>query len=184
MPNKLSQSKRLNDQGILCFSEIVDAVGNSFCLPAIQRGVVWSKEDIAGFFDSLYKGFPVGSLLLWQLTTDDDRKITDYYPINTNEDKLSSEVQQIFGYDFILTSVSLYLWLFTFYTLVDMKSILFCFALDSIIHLIICRPLLEVRVGRAKKIQALTRKFMTVCNSKGQKMIRMLYLDFSQMDVL
>ena len=84
MPNKL-QSKRLNSQGQLGFADIVDAVSNHFCLPAIQRGVVWSKEDIASFFDSLFKGFPVGNLLLWELKTSEDRNITVFYPINTRE---------------------------------------------------------------------------------------------------
>lgn len=84
---KLGQSNRLNNQGELNFADIVDAVHNNFCLPAIQRGVVWSKEDIASFFDSLYKGFPVGNILLWQLNTEEDRTITDYYPINTKEEE-------------------------------------------------------------------------------------------------
>ncbi len=87
MANKLGNSGRLNNQGELSFADIVDAVSNNFCLPAIQRGVVWSKEDIASFFDSLYKGFPVGNLLLWPLNNEEDRKITDYYPVNKNEEQ-------------------------------------------------------------------------------------------------
>ena len=38
---------------------------NNFLLPAIQRSFVWKQNQIENFFDSLFQGFPVGSLLLW-----------------------------------------------------------------------------------------------------------------------
>lgn len=34
-------------------------------IPEIQRRYVWSRSQIAKLLDSIYKGFPVGSLLLW-----------------------------------------------------------------------------------------------------------------------
>lgn len=34
-------------------------------LPEFQRPYVWKKEDIKNLFDSIYKGFPIGSVLLW-----------------------------------------------------------------------------------------------------------------------
>lgn len=35
-------------------------------LPEIQRAYVWKPAQVAGLFDSLYKGYPSGSLLLWE----------------------------------------------------------------------------------------------------------------------
>ena len=35
-------------------------------LPAFQRGLVWKEEQIRYLLDSIYKGYPVGSLLLWR----------------------------------------------------------------------------------------------------------------------
>jgi uncharacterized protein with ParB-like and HNH nuclease domain len=39
---------------------------NNFLLPAIQRSFVWKQNQIENFFDSLFQGFPFGSLLLWK----------------------------------------------------------------------------------------------------------------------
>lgn len=35
-------------------------------LPEIQRGYVWKPAQIAGLIDSLYRGYPSGSILLWE----------------------------------------------------------------------------------------------------------------------
>ncbi len=35
-------------------------------IPSFQRGFVWSADDIAFFMDSLYRGYPVGAVLLWR----------------------------------------------------------------------------------------------------------------------
>ena len=35
-------------------------------IPAFQRGFVWDGERVAFFMDSLYKGYPFGSILLWR----------------------------------------------------------------------------------------------------------------------
>ncbi len=34
-------------------------------LPEFQRGYVWNRNQIRGLFDSLYKGHPIGGLLVW-----------------------------------------------------------------------------------------------------------------------
>lgn len=34
-------------------------------LPKFQRPFVWKKEDILKLWDSIYKGYPIGSILLW-----------------------------------------------------------------------------------------------------------------------
>jgi uncharacterized protein with ParB-like and HNH nuclease domain len=35
-------------------------------VPAFQRGFVWESEKVAFLMDSIYKGYPFGSLLLWR----------------------------------------------------------------------------------------------------------------------
>lgn len=35
-------------------------------IPNFQRAFVWESEDVRKFFDSLFRGFPVGTILFWQ----------------------------------------------------------------------------------------------------------------------
>lgn len=35
-------------------------------IPAFQRGYVWEPEQVAFLLDSIYKGFPIGTVVLWQ----------------------------------------------------------------------------------------------------------------------
>ncbi len=35
-------------------------------IPAFQRGFVWDADRVAHLMDSIYKGYPFGSLLLWR----------------------------------------------------------------------------------------------------------------------
>lgn len=78
--------KELSMQGILTIEDIIHGVTDNFCLPAIQRGVVWKKENIAELFDSIYKGFPVGNILLWPLNSTEDRESTRFYGIATSDE--------------------------------------------------------------------------------------------------
>lgn len=46
---------------------IIDKISSgSIRIPAFQRGYVWEPENVAFLMDSLYKGFPIGSILLWR----------------------------------------------------------------------------------------------------------------------
>lgn len=44
-------------------------------LPDIQRPFVWKNRKVRDLFDSMYRGYPVGYLLLWQNGLTDDRAI-------------------------------------------------------------------------------------------------------------
>jgi len=48
---------------------------HEYVLPAIQREFVWSTDQIARLFDSLMRGYPIGSFLFWQVDKD---HCTDY----------------------------------------------------------------------------------------------------------
>src|SRR5687767_14158710 len=41
-------------------------------LPDIQRPFVWERVKVRDLVDSLYRGFPVGELMFWNLPGDDD----------------------------------------------------------------------------------------------------------------
>src|SRR5690349_4615547 len=43
----------------------------SMLLPEFQRGYVWNRDQVRGFMRSLYLGYPVGSLLVWETDTTD-----------------------------------------------------------------------------------------------------------------
>jgi len=58
---------------------IAKAIGeiqaNRYVLPAIQREFVWSAEQIEKLFDSLMRGYPIGSFLFWQI---DPQNLEDF----------------------------------------------------------------------------------------------------------
>ena len=51
---------------------------NRYLLPAIQREVVWSKDQIVRLFDSLMRDYPVGSFLFWNVDDQNSKEYTFY----------------------------------------------------------------------------------------------------------
>lgn len=62
-------------------------------IPAFQRNYVWTNDKIADFFDSIWKGYPIGAVLLWKpdvkmqtkdILTDEQQKENDaeYYVLD------------------------------------------------------------------------------------------------------
>ncbi|WP_406358032.1 DUF262 domain-containing protein [Streptomyces sp. NBC_01635] len=47
-------------------SQVEDLLHGRVVIPSIQRDFVWMRPDVRDFFDSLYRGYPVGALLLWK----------------------------------------------------------------------------------------------------------------------
>lgn len=45
---------------------IAKIVAGQIRIPAFQRGFVWDPERVAYLMDSIYKGYPFGSLILWR----------------------------------------------------------------------------------------------------------------------
>lgn len=44
---------------------VLNIENGKMVLPEFQRPYVWKKNDIRDLFDSIYKGYPIGSVLLW-----------------------------------------------------------------------------------------------------------------------
>lgn len=73
MPDERTQFKRVDYDvgGLLHYLDIGD-IG----LPDIQRPFVWSAAKVRDLFDSMYRGFPVGYLILWANGgTDTERRV-------------------------------------------------------------------------------------------------------------
>lgn len=65
------------------YSDLIDQIDKgNIHIPEFQREFVWTKKDILNLLDSIYKGYPVGSLILW--VTDDDFSYSE--AIADNED--------------------------------------------------------------------------------------------------
>src|SRR5687768_13067618 len=46
---------------------ILDQIdAGSMLLPEFQRGYVWNRDQVRGLMRSLYRGYPVGALLVWE----------------------------------------------------------------------------------------------------------------------
>jgi hypothetical protein len=55
----------------LKISTILDQIDlGSMALPEFQRGYVWNREQVRGMMQSLYRKYPIGSLLIWVTQTD------------------------------------------------------------------------------------------------------------------
>ena len=42
-----------------------------YAMPQFQRGYVWNRAQVRKLMTSLYKGYPVGTILLWQTPVED-----------------------------------------------------------------------------------------------------------------
>ena len=63
---------RLEHQAIKIRQLIDDYRAGRIVIPEFQREYVWKRRRASLLIDSLYKGFPVSSLLLW-LSTEEAR---------------------------------------------------------------------------------------------------------------
>jgi hypothetical protein len=55
----------------LKINAILDQIDmGGMALPEFQRGYVWNRDQVVGLLNSLYRGHPVGGLLVWVTTTD------------------------------------------------------------------------------------------------------------------
>lgn len=41
----------------------------SYAMPVFQRGYVWNRDQVRRLMNSLYRGYPIGELLVWNTTT-------------------------------------------------------------------------------------------------------------------
>lgn len=59
--------------------DVVQMIGkNELYLPAIQRKFVWEPEDIELLFDSIMRGYPIGTFLFWYVSGEKKNDYTFY----------------------------------------------------------------------------------------------------------
>ena len=44
----------------------------SYALPEFQRGYVWNRDQVRKLMNSLYRGYPIGGLLIWVTASNAD----------------------------------------------------------------------------------------------------------------
>lgn len=71
-PTRLKLRHGVRSHGaIVKISTVLDKIDSgAIALPEFQRGYVWSRRQVRDLVESLYRRFPVGSLLLWETATE------------------------------------------------------------------------------------------------------------------
>jgi len=71
-------------------------VDGGYFLPAIQRKFVWSDKKIVALFDSVMRGYPIGSLLIWKTKQKlSKRKFVDIFTKDINPRTLFTPADEI-----------------------------------------------------------------------------------------
>lgn len=68
--------------------DVVDEINEKYFLPHIQRPFVWKEEQIQKLFDSLLRGYPIGTFLFWTTMDAEVRRrkfIENFYRIYNND---------------------------------------------------------------------------------------------------
>lgn len=79
---------------------IIDLQRGFFLLPAFQREFVWKHEQVEMLFDSLMRGYPIGSMLFWKLSKNVQNKYHFYRLLNNYTEKYKvrgEEIKSIIG---------------------------------------------------------------------------------------
>lgn len=64
----------------ITIKEAIDNIdSNRFLLPAIQRKFVWSTDQIELLFDSIMRKYPINSLMLWEISSDNIKNNYRFY---------------------------------------------------------------------------------------------------------
>lgn len=62
MENNVNSKKKIDSGNQRLASLLDDVTRGNIKIPAFQRDFVWTDEQILGLIDSIYSGYPVGSL--------------------------------------------------------------------------------------------------------------------------
>jgi uncharacterized protein with ParB-like and HNH nuclease domain len=68
-----------------------------YLLPGIQREFVWQPDQICRLFDSLVRGYPIGSFLFWRVSQEHKADyqfyefVREYQPVSIEECKFAAD---------------------------------------------------------------------------------------------
>ncbi|MHB1535830.1 MAG: DUF262 domain-containing protein [Acidimicrobiales bacterium] len=69
-------------------ADVLDGIHkHTYVLPAIQREFVWRSKQILQLFDSLMRGYPIGSFLFWDVDAEHADAYTFYDFISDYHEK-------------------------------------------------------------------------------------------------
>lgn len=64
----------------ITIKDAIDAINQrDFLLPAIQRKFVWSSHQICVLFDSIMRGYPINSFMMWEVNSDNIKNDYKFY---------------------------------------------------------------------------------------------------------
>ena len=71
-------------QNPITIKEAIDKIhSRQYLLPAIQRKFTWSSNQIEMLFDSILRGYPINSFMLWKITDGDIKRDYKFYEFLT-----------------------------------------------------------------------------------------------------
>lgn len=87
-----------------------DLLGGKYQIPTFQRDVVWEKENVKKLWDSVYKFYPLGSILVWKtdiklqnhreiggIELPEDYKAIEYQYILDGQQRTTSLLTSLYG---------------------------------------------------------------------------------------
>lgn len=64
----------------ISIKEAIEAINNrDYLLPAIQRKFVWSSQQICVLFDSIMRGYPINTFMMWEIKDDNIKNDYKFY---------------------------------------------------------------------------------------------------------
>ncbi len=83
----------------ITIEKALDRIGQRhYVLPAIQREFVWNPAQICRLFDSLMRGYPIGSFLFWKVTGETFKKFVFYEVIRDYHEKTAPHCKKFEPY--------------------------------------------------------------------------------------
>lgn len=64
--DKVSYVDRIKPTDISIYSYLEDLIKQNYQIPTFQREVVWEEANVKKLWDSIYKFYPLGSILVWK----------------------------------------------------------------------------------------------------------------------
>ncbi|ARC36849.1 DUF262 domain-containing protein [Paracoccus yeei] len=71
---------------IIPLYDLIDRVASGeLKIPKFQRPYVWSPDDMLALFDSIFQGYPIGSLLIWETDRPDISSLKEIGPLELKD---------------------------------------------------------------------------------------------------
>jgi len=107
----VNYSDRIKPTDKSIYSYLEDLLKRNYQIPTFQREVVWEKENVKKLWDSIYKFYPLGSVLIWKtdlqlqnhreigghIISDDDFNRVEYQYILDGQQRTTSLLTSIYG---------------------------------------------------------------------------------------